>query len=106
MTLDEIIKTTLEPVTGLDGHVYPVEALKNAAPPFAFYLQTAEDEEDTLDGRTGLLEATFEVHIVAKTYANLICWPGPQNLPCRSCRALPMETCSSSGTVSGKLPRT
>lgn len=72
MTLDEIIKTTLEPVTGLDGHVYPLEGLKNATPPFAFYLQTAEDEEDTLDGRTGLMEATFEVHIVAKTYASLI----------------------------------
>ena len=72
MTLDEIIKTTLKPVTGLDGHVYPMEALKNATPPFAFYFQTAEDEEDTLDGRTGLMEATFEVNIVAKTYANLI----------------------------------
>ena len=72
MTLDEIIKTTLEPIAGLDKHVYPLEGLKNATPPFAFYLQTAEDEEDTLDGRTGLMEATFEVNIVAKTYANLV----------------------------------
>lgn len=80
MTLDEIIKTTLEPVTGLDSHVYPLEGLKNAVPPFAFYLQTAEDEEDTLDGRTGLMEATFEVNIVAKTYANLIWLAGSAKL--------------------------
>lgn len=72
MTLDEIIKTTLEPIAGLDKHVYPLEGLKNADPPYVFYLQTAEDEEDTLDGRTGLMEITFEVNIVAKTYANLI----------------------------------
>lgn len=72
MTLDKIIKTTLEPITGLDKHVYPLEGLKNAAPPFAFYFQTAEDEENTLDGRTGLMNASFEVHVVAKTYANLV----------------------------------
>ena len=80
MTLDKIIKATLEPIAGLDGHVYPLEGLKNATPPFAFYLQTAEDEEDTLDGRTGLLEAAFEVHIVAKTYANLIWLAGSAKL--------------------------
>ena len=72
MTLDEIIKTALESISGLEKHVYPLEGLKNATPPFAFYLQTAEDEEDTLEGPTGLMEAVFEVHIVAKTYASLI----------------------------------
>ena len=55
----------------MKGRVYPLEGLKNTAP-FAFYFQTAEDEEDALDGRTGLMEAAFEVHIVAKTYANLV----------------------------------
>lgn len=80
MTLDEIIKTTLEPIAGLDKHVYPLEGLKNATPPFAFYFQTAEDEADTLDGRTGLMEAAFEVHIVAKTYANLIWLAGSARL--------------------------
>ena len=80
MTLDEIIKTTLEPIAGLDKHVYPLEGLKNATPPFAFYFQTAEDEEDTLDGRTGLMEATFEVNIVAKTYANLVWLSGSARL--------------------------
>ena len=72
MTLDKIIKTTLEPITGLDKHVYPLEALKNATPPFVFYFQSAEDEEDTLSGSTGLMEAAFEIHLVAKTYASLV----------------------------------
>lgn len=80
MTLDKIIKTTLEPITGLDNHVYPLEGLKNAVPPFAFYFQTAEDEEDTLDGRTGLMNASFEVHVVAKTYANLVWLAGSARL--------------------------
>ena len=80
MTLDKIIKTTLEPITGLDKHVYPLEGLKNAVPPFVFYFQTAEDEENTLDGRTGLMNVSFEVHVVAKTYASLVWLAGSARL--------------------------
>ena len=57
-----------------------MEALKNATAPFAFYLQTAEDEEDALDGFTGLQTATFEVNVVAKTYASLIWLAGSAKL--------------------------
>ena len=80
MTLDKIIKTTLEPITGLDKHVYPLEALKNAAAPFVFYLQMAEDGENALDGLTGLQSAAFEVNVVAKTYASLIWLAGSVKL--------------------------
>ena len=69
--LSEIIAQTLNSVDGLEDRVYPLEGLKNTAP-FAFYFQTTEDEEDTLEGPTGLMEAVFEVHIVAKTYASLV----------------------------------
>lgn len=76
MTLDEVIKTALEPIDGLLGKVFPLEGLKNAVAPFSFYLQTAEDEEETLNGPAGLLSTSFEVNFVAKTYAGLIALAG------------------------------
>lgn len=72
MTPEEAIVTALEPIDGLQGKVYPAEALKNAAAPFVFYLQHAEDEEETLDGPTGLMSATYEINCVAQSYAVLI----------------------------------
>lgn len=76
MTPDEAIKSALEPVAGLANKVFPLEGLKNAAAPFVFYLQTAEDEEETLGGSTGLLSASFEVNAVARTYAELVALAG------------------------------
>ena len=72
MTPDKAIVTALETIAQLQGSVYPAEALKNAAAPFVFYLQHAEDEEETLDGPTGLMSAVFEIGCVAKSYASLI----------------------------------
>lgn len=71
MTPEEVILTVLEPIEGLRGKVYPAEAIKNAAAPFVFYLQHSEDEEETLDGPTGLMSADFEINCVAQTYAGL-----------------------------------
>lgn len=71
MTPEEAVKTVLEPIAGLRGKVYPAEAIKNAAAPFVFYLQHGEDEEEDLDGPTGLMSADFEINCVAPTYAGL-----------------------------------
>lgn len=76
MTPDEVIKTALEPIAGLANKVFPLEGLKNATAPFVFYLQAAEDEEETLGGSTGLLSASFEVNVVARTYAELVALAG------------------------------
>lgn len=72
MTPDVAIKAVLEPIDGLRSKVYPVDALKDAAPPFVFYVQHEEDESDDLDGQTGLQSASFEIHCVAKSYASLV----------------------------------
>ena len=72
MTPEEAFLTVLEPIAGLRNKVYPAEALKNAVAPFVFYLQHDEDEEETLEGPTGLMKATFELNFVAQTYADLI----------------------------------
>lgn len=72
MTPDQAIKTALEPIEGLASKVYPLEGLKNATAPFVFYLRLSGDEDDALDGPTGLLTASFEINCVARTYAELI----------------------------------
>jgi len=72
MTPEQAILTVLEPIDGLRGKVYPAEALKNATAPFVFYLQHSDDEEETLEGPTGLMSAVFEINCVAQSYATLI----------------------------------
>lgn len=68
MGLEQSIKTALEGVKGLKGHVYTAEALRDE-PLFAFYRVRSWSEEDTLGGGTGLETAEVEVHIVAESYA-------------------------------------
>jgi len=72
MTPEQAILTVLEPIDGRRGKVYPAEALKNATAPFVFYLQHSDDEEETLEGPTGLMSAVFEINCVAQSYATLI----------------------------------
>lgn len=69
VTPEQAIKTALEPIKDLASKVYPLEGLKNATAPFVFYLRLTGDENDALDGPTGLLTASFEINCVARTYA-------------------------------------
>lgn len=71
MTIEEAIIAALESIAGFRGKVYPAEAIKNVPAPFVFYLQHSEDEEETLDGPTGLMSADFEINCVAQNYAGL-----------------------------------
>lgn len=72
MTPEEVIVTVLEPIEGLQGKVCPAEAIKDAAAPFVFYLQHSEDEDETLDGPTGLMEAVYEINCVSRPYADMV----------------------------------
>lgn len=71
MTFEEVIVAVLELAAGLQGKVFPAEALKDVPAPFVFYLCRGDGEEDALDGPTGLLSADFEINCVARTYAAL-----------------------------------
>lgn len=68
MVPEQSIKTALEGVKGLKGHVYTAEALRDE-PLFAFYRIRSWSEEDALGGGTGLETAEVEIHIVAESYA-------------------------------------
>ncbi len=94
MSPEEAILTVLEPIAGLRGKVYPMEALKNATVPFVFYRQTAGDEEDDLEGQTGLQTATFEIHGVAKSYAALVSLAGSVRLALQG-----MQGCTYEGLL-------
>ena len=72
MTPEQAVTAVLETVDGLAGKVFPAEALKNAAAPFAFYLLDEDSEREALDGPTGLCSATLEVHCVARNYGELV----------------------------------
>lgn len=76
MTPEQAIKTALEPIAEISGKVYPLEGMKNAAAPFVFYLRRTEEEDEALDGLTGLQSGAFEVHCVAQNYAQLISLAG------------------------------
>lgn len=67
MGLETTIKTALEGVSALAGHVYAAEALRDERL-FAFYRVRTQDEPDTLDGGTGLATADVELHVVADSY--------------------------------------
>ncbi len=76
MTPEQAILKALEPIAEISGKVYPLEGLKNATAPFVFYLRLTDEEEETLDGPTGLQSGTFEVNCVAQNYAQLISLAG------------------------------
>lgn len=71
MNLEQAVVSVLEGLDGLSGRVFPAEALKNAAAPFAFYLLDEDGEREALDGLTGLCSAALEIHCVAKNYGEL-----------------------------------
>lgn len=76
MTPEQVLKNALETVDGQAGKAFPLEGLKNAAAPFSFYLRQNWDEDDALDGPTGLQSATFEINFVARSYAELTALSG------------------------------
>ncbi len=66
MSVFQAVRSAVNSIPEVSGRVYHAEALKNAAAPFVFWLQTGEDYEEDLNGRTELGEDRYELHIVTK----------------------------------------
>lgn len=66
MSVFQAIRSAVNNIPEVSGRVYHAEALKNAAAPFVFWLQTGEEYERTLEGRTELGTDQYELHIVTK----------------------------------------
>lgn len=61
----------LESIPVLQDRVSALQPMKGLRPPFAFYISSMDDEEQALDGRTGLQQYTGAVHLVAGTFRGL-----------------------------------
>lgn len=68
---ESLILQALEPIETLGARIWPHEALKNEAPPFAFYELRAEEYEQDLDGETELCYRRYFVHAVTGSYIQL-----------------------------------
>lgn len=71
LTPDFVMVTALEEIQGLEDKIYPLQPLKNAAPPFGFYIQDTDNEDEALDGETGLQHTGYKLHMVADEYRKL-----------------------------------
>lgn len=61
----------LETVPGLLGKTNALQPKKGIKPPFAFYVSDTDDEEQALDGGTGLMRYTATVHLVSGSFRGL-----------------------------------
>lgn len=66
MSVFQAVRDAVNSIADVHNRVYHATALKNAAAPFVFWVQTGERYEQTLEGRTELGEDQYEIHIVTK----------------------------------------
>lgn len=71
MSPDFVMVRTLEGIQDLRDQIWPAQPRKNAKPPFIFYLQTDDSEDDALDKLTGLQHTGYQLHVVAEDYRRL-----------------------------------
>lgn len=75
LTPERVFVYELEKLDFLSGpsgaQVYALGPAKNAAPPFTFYIRRSCEEEQALDGGTGLQQASFALHLVTARYEDL-----------------------------------
>lgn len=61
----------LETVPALKGRINALQPKKGVKPPYAFYASDADDEEQALDGGTGLMRYTATLHLVESSFRGL-----------------------------------
>ena len=71
MSPEFALVSALESVPVLTDKVAALQPKKDARPPFAFYVSNTDDEEEALDGLTGLQQYTGTVHLVAGSFRGL-----------------------------------
>lgn len=71
MSPEFALAAALETVPVLLGKFTAMQPKKDAAPPFGFYVPTADAEEQLLDGPSGQQRFSATVHLVAATHRHL-----------------------------------
>ena len=68
IVLEEALVAALEAVEGLKGRVCPVVDIQKSTGPLVVYDQREENGQQTLAGRTELMAAGFQIHVLHGTY--------------------------------------
>lgn len=71
MSPEFALVAALETVEDLTDRVTPLQPKKGTAPPFAFYVPTADTEQPLLDGPSGLQSFSATLHLVAASHRRL-----------------------------------
>lgn len=71
MSPEFALVAALETVPALRDRVTALQPKKDVRPPFAFYSSAEDDEEQALDGRTGLQQYSGTLHLVAGSFRGL-----------------------------------
>lgn len=82
----------LEAVPALKCKTNALQPKKGVRPPFAFYVSDTDDEEQALDGGTGLKRYTATLHLVGETYLSLQTLCARTKVAIRAMRGATYET--------------
>lgn len=69
--LEAALLAAIEALDGMEDRVCPVVDIKKSTGPLAVYDQLREGDSRDLSGPTGLLSATFQVHVLHGTYMKM-----------------------------------
>lgn len=87
----------LEGAPLLTGRVSALQPKKDIRPPFAFYISTADDEDQALDGGTGLQSYGAQLHLVGASMRELLKLSGQAKGAVRGMRGLTYSTPENGG---------
>lgn len=82
----------LEAVPRLQGKINALQPKKGVKPPFAFYVSDTDDEEQALDGGTGLQRYTATLHLVGESFRSLQILAAFTNVAIRAMRGATYST--------------
>lgn len=72
MSPEFALEAAIESVPALSGKVSALQPPQTATAPFAFYIPTADEEDETLEGGSGLQSFAGTLHIVAGGFRQLL----------------------------------
>lgn len=71
MDFEQSLVYELSSIVGLDNRIFPLSAKEGIEPPFVIYVSSEGEETQTLEGFTGSVGITCEIHVITNSYGEL-----------------------------------